>query len=88
MLNTSETADLNAHAKAARAVRQTHSSSPNAAPKTILSRAITTMMTHGGVYSLIDPAIMNARFAAVAATMPDLLGPSTTATAFTAAVSA
>ena len=46
------------------------------------------MMQHGGLYSLMDTGMMNARFAAVAATMPDLLNPFTTATAFTSAVTA
>lgn len=88
MLNTSETANLQAHAKAAQAVRQIRASSSTAPSKAILSRAITTMMQHGGLYSLMDTGMMNARFAAVAATMPDLLSPSTTATAFTSAVTA
>jgi hypothetical protein len=87
MLNTSDTANLHAHAKAAQAVQQSKTNSSKAAPKAVLSRALTAMMQHGGLYSLIDTDMMNARFAAVATTLPELFTPTSTFGSFTASVS-
>jgi hypothetical protein len=84
MLNTSETSALQAHARAVKAV-----SHANAAhPKVAASQAITAMMRHGGLYSLLDTQMMATRLTAVADTLPAVLGSHNTVASFVASTAA
>ncbi|WP_419806139.1 peroxidase family protein [Terriglobus sp.] len=84
MLNTSETSTLSAHSRAVKALTK----HPTLHPRVATSRAMTTMMRHGGLYSLLDTQMMTARLTAVAETLPQMLQPHSTVSSFVASVSA
>jgi hypothetical protein len=82
MLNTSEQSQLTARSKADRVI----SSTETLHPKLMASRALTTMMSHGGLYTLLDSQMMTARLATMADQIPNLVGGSSSPAAFVAAV--
>ncbi len=83
MLNTSETSVLKAHTKATKAVSQ----ASDAPPLVAASQALTSMMQHGGLYSLLDTQMMTARLTVLATAMPEVLGPHDTVSSFVASAS-
>jgi Animal haem peroxidase len=84
MLNSSEHSVLDAQARATQAVARAGSKHP----QVVTSRALTAMMRHGGLYSLLDTQMMTARLTVVANAMPEVLGAHTTVSSFVASVGA
>jgi len=84
MLNSSDSSVLAAHARATKAISQNN----QVHPKVATSRALTAMMGHGGLYSLLDHQMMTARLTAVANALPEALGPHDTVSSFVASVGA
>jgi hypothetical protein len=84
MLNSSDSSVLAAHARATKAISQNN----QVHPKVATSRALTSMMGHGGLYSLLDHQMMTARLTAVANALPEALGPHDTVSSFVASVGA
>jgi len=82
MLNASEQSLLGAQKKAM------HSISPgkHLHPKVAASRAITAMMSHGGLYSLLDPQMMTARLSTLTQQIPEMLKDHESPASFVAAV--
>ncbi len=82
MLNTSEQSILAAQNKAGNAtskVKHLH-------PKVAASRAITAMMSHGGLYTLLDQQMMTARLSTMVQQIPELLNGHSSPASFVAAV--
>lgn len=82
MLNASEQSLLTAQNKAERAI----SHSKHLHPKVAASRAITVMMSHGGLYTLLDSQMMTARLSTMVQQMPELLDGHASPASFVAAV--
>lgn len=82
MLNASEQTLLTAQNTARRAVSQ----SKHPHPKVAASRAITAMMSHGGLYTLLDSQLMTARLSTMAQNIPELLHGHASPASFVAAV--
>jgi hypothetical protein len=82
MLNASEQTLLTAQNKARRAVSQ----SKHPHPKVAATRAITAMMSHGGLYTLLDSQLMTARLSTMAQNIPELLHGHASPASFVAAV--
>ena len=82
MLVSSESSLLTAHTRAARAISHNNHTHPRVAT----SRALTSMMRHGGIYSLLDTEVMTARLTVVADALPEMLGAHTTVSSFVASV--
>jgi heme peroxidase len=82
MLNSSESSLLTAHKRAIKSISHTNHSHPRVAA----SRALTDMMGHGGLYSLLDSQTMTPRLSALADQLPQVLGTHTTVSSFVASV--
>ena len=82
MLNTSEQSFLEAQEKAGRVIER----GKHIHPKVAASRALTAMMSHGGLYSLLDPQMMTARLSAMVQQIPELLKNHSSPASFVAAV--
>ena len=83
MLNTTDSSVLKAHARATHAMAATDGTHPRVAA----SQAITALMRHGGLYSLLDTQMMTARLTVIADALPAMLGTSSTVASFVANVS-
>ena len=82
MLNSSEQSLLAAQKKAERVIPQ----GKHLHPKIAASRALTAMMSHGGLYSLLDSQMMTARLSTMVQQIPELLNGHSSPASFVAAV--
>jgi hypothetical protein len=82
MLNANEQSLMMAQKKAERVT----STGSHLHPKIAASRALTAMMSHGGLYSLLDSQMMTARLSTMLQQIPELLGDHTSPASFAAAV--
>ena len=82
MINASEQSLLTAQKKATRVI----SAGKHLHPKVAASRALTAMMSHGGLYSLLDSQMMTARLSTMVQQIPELLKGHASPYSFVAAV--
>ena len=82
MLNSSEQSMLSAQKKAERVIP----TGKHLHPKIAASRGLTAMMSHGGLYTLLDPQMMTARLSTMVQQIPELVREHTSPAAFIAAV--
>ena len=82
MLTSGESSVLTAQKRAVKSISHTN----RAHPRIAAARALTSMMGHGGLYSLLDAQMMTARLSAVGDALPGVLGTHTTVSSFVASV--